>query len=227
MGLGALFIEHPTDISNRIKAINVRSSELPWKDTEKIPYTVTGPYLSRLFERAFIDGLHQPNLRPTADEWEQALVKTVDLLQPCHNSQCEQKWYAFDNSKSPKCPFCGSVHQGKLPVLNLYSSPREGSFRSDNHRVMVYSGQSLFKWHANSQVFPNEKLSQADAKRVGYFVQHQEQWYLVNEGLPDMVNVLTKEAIGIGNKVALVSGAQILLSRSIGGRLLMVQMSGS
>ena len=180
-----------------------------------------------MFERAFIDGLHQPNLRPTADEWEQALVKTVDLLQPCHNSQCEQKWYAFDNSKSPKCPFCGSVHQGKLPVLNLYSSPREGSFRSDNHRVMVYSGQSLFKWHANSQVFPNEKLSQADAKRVGYFVQHQEQWYLVNEGLPDMVNVLTKEAIGIGNKVALVSGAQILLSRSIGGRLLMVQMSGS
>lgn len=226
MGVGALFVEHPQDASNRIKTGNIKPSELPWKDTTKIPYTVTGPYLSRLFERAFIDGLHRPNLRPTADEWEQALVKTVDLLQPCHNPQCEQKWYAFDNTNSPKCPFCGTAHQGKLPVLNLYSSLREGSFRPDNHRLMVYSGQSLFKWHASSQVFPNEKLSQTDAKRIGYFVLHDGMWYLVNEGMPDMVNVLTKAPINIGEKVVLAEGAQILLSRASGGRLFMVQMSG-
>ncbi|AUZ05725.2 MULTISPECIES: helix-hairpin-helix domain-containing protein [Vitreoscilla] len=226
MGLKALFVEHPKDASNRIKTQNIRASELPWKDTAKIPYTVTGPYLSRLFERTFVDGLHHPAQRPTADEWEQALVKTVDLLQPCTNIQCEQKWYAFDNTNSPKCPFCGTPHQGKLPVLNLYSSSREGSFRPDNHRIMVYSGQSLFKWHANGQVFPNEKLSREDAKRVGYFVLHQGHWYLVNETLTDMVDVLTKQPIPIGGKVALVEGAQILLSKATGGRLLMVQMAG-
>lgn len=71
------------------------------------------------------------------------ISKTVDLLQPCQGANCEQKWYAFDNSKSPKCPFCGTAHQGKLPVLNLYSAAPNGSYRPDNHRIMVYSGQSL------------------------------------------------------------------------------------
>nr|QIQ10290.1 Putative kinase protein [Escherichia coli] len=34
-----------------------------------------GPYLTPLFERAFIDGLHDANKRPTADEWESARLK--------------------------------------------------------------------------------------------------------------------------------------------------------
>ena len=75
-------------------------------------------------------------------------------------------------------------------------------------------------------MFPKEKLSQTDAKRIGYFVLHDGMWYLVNEGMPDMVNVLTKAPINIGEKVVLAEGAQILLSRACGGRLLMVQMSG-
>ena len=226
MGKAALFVEHPTDPSNRIKTANLRPSELPWKDTEKIPYTITGPYISRLFERAFIDGLHQPHLRPTADEWEHALVKTVDLLQPCANPTCEQKWYAFDNSIHPHCPFCGTPHQGKLPVLNLYSAAPNGSYRPDNHRIMVYSGQSLFKWHADNRVFPNEKLSAAETRRVGYFVLHQGNWWLVNETLPEMYDVRSKTAIPMGGKILLEEGAQILLQRGEGGRLLMVQMAG-
>ena len=226
MGKAALFVEHPTDPSNRIKTANLRPSELPWKDTEKIPYTITGPYISRLFERAFIDGLHQPHLRPTADEWEHALVKTVDLLQPCTQPTCEQKWYAFDNSIHPCCPFCGTPHQGKLPVLNLYSAAPNGSYRPDNHRIMVYSGQSLFKWHADNRVFPNEKLSAAETRRVGYFVLHQGNWWLVNETLPEMYDVRNKTAIPMGGKILLEEGAQILLQRGEGGRLLMVQMAG-
>lgn len=226
MGKQALFVEHPTDRSNRIKTENIRPSEHPWKDTEKMPYTITGAYLSELFKRAFIDGLHNPQARPTADEWEQALVKTVDLLQPCSNTNCEQKWYAFDNSKHPKCPFCGTAHHGKLPVLNLYSGTPDGKFRPDNHRIMVYSNQSLFKWHADNRVFPNEKLRSEDAKRVGYFVQHNGNWWLVNEALPEMYDVKAKQAIPIGGKVKLDDGGQILLQKGIGGRLLMVQMAG-
>ena len=226
MGKAALFVEHPTDPSNRIKTAHLRPSELPWKDTDKIPYTITGPYISRLFERAFIDGLHQPHLRPTADEWEHALVKTVDLLQPCANPTCEQKWYAFDNSIHPHCPFCGTPHQGKLPVLNLYSAAPNGSYRPDNHRIMVYSGQSLFKWHADNRVFPNEKLSAAETRRVGYFVLHQGNWWLVNETLPEMYDVRSITAIPMGGKILLEEGAQILLQRGEGGRLLMVQMAG-
>lgn len=227
MGSQALFVEHPNDRSNRIKTSNVKPSELPWKDTDKMPYTVCGSYIAKLFEQAFIDGLHDPNKRPTADEWERALVKTVDLLQPCANADCKQKFYAFDNRRNPVCPFCGTPHSGSLPVLNLYSAAPNGSYRPDNHRIMVYSGQSLFKWHADSNIFPNERLSTEDAKRVGYFLLYKGDWWLVNEKLPEMYDVVKKMPIPIGGKVKLADGVQILLQKGTGGRLIVVQMAGN
>lgn len=227
MGEKALFIEHPTDRSNRLKASNASASELPWKDTDKLPYTITGPYLSELFERAFIQGLKDPAKRPTADEWETALVKTVDLLQRCENPKCEQAWYPFDNKVAPKCPFCGTQHKGRLPVLNLYSSHAKGKFMPDNHRIMVYDGQSLFRWHESRLVFPNEKLSAEDSKRVGYFVKHNGEWFLVNERMQQMRDVRARKDVPVGGKVLLEDGAQILLSAEAGGRLLLVQMAGT
>jgi serine/threonine protein kinase len=226
MGERALFIEHPSDKSNRIKLKNVKSSELPWADTNKLPYTLTGPYLSELFRRAFMDGLHNPAARPTANDWETALIKTVDLIQPCKNPQCAQKWYVFDNSMQPKCPFCGTPYAGKLPVLNLHSARLKGQFRSDNHRLMVWSGLSLFPWHANCLVAPNEKLTDAQKKRVGYFQLHKETWWLVNEGLPDLAEIqgTEKTPIPIGGKTALKEGKQLLLNKEDGGRLMVVQM---
>ena len=226
MGERALFIEHPTDKSNRIKLKNVKSSELPWADTEKIPFTVAGPYLKNLFLQAFVIGLHDPSIRPSANDWETALVKTVDLIQPCHNSSCEQKWYVFDNSIKPKCPFCGTPFKGKLPVLNFYSSRKEGSFRPDNHRLMVYTNQSIFQWHVSNLLVPNEKLTEDQKKRVGYFVFHTDQWWLVNERLQDLMDV-TKEPkvpVPIGEKLELKDGQKILFAQDDGGRLAVVQM---
>ena len=224
MGAKALFVEHPFDYSNRIKTADAKLSELPWANISAIPYTVTGPYLAPLFVQAFVTGLHDPGLRPTANDWETALVKTVDLIQPCANSRCEQKWYVFDNTTSPKCPFCGRSHKGTLPVLNLYSSRQEGKYRPDNHRLMVWTGQSLFPWHANNLISPNEKLSADQKKRVGYFQQHEGTWWLVNERLNDLTDVATKTVIPIGGKLALTDGQQILLEKGEGGRLVIVQM---
>jgi len=224
MGERALFVEHPSDKSNRIKAGDAKPTELPWADTSKIPYTITGPYLSPLFLQAFVAGLHDPSMRPSANDWETALVKTVDLIQPCQNIDCAQKWYVFDNSTKPCCPFCGTPFNGKLPILNLYSSRKEGNFRPDNHRLMVWTGQSLFLWHANNLVAPNEKLTDEQKKRVGYFVLHSGTWWLVNERLTDMMDVSTKTAIPLGGKVELKDGLQLLLARGDGGRLVVVQM---
>jgi len=224
MGEKALFIEHPTDHSNRIKLANVNPAELPWADTKKLPYTITGPYLAEMMRRAFIDGLHNPAARPTADEWETALVKTIDLLQPCQNTSCHQKWFVFDNSTKPSCPHCGTSFKGKLPILNLYSSHKEGSFRPDNHRLMVYSGQSVFRWHVNHLVFPNERLSANQAKRLGYFVFHRNDWYFVNEGLDSLRDVKAAQNIPVGGKIRLEDGAQILFERAHGGRLAVVQL---
>ena len=224
MGIKALFVEHPSDSSNRIKLTNVDKWEMPWKDTGKITYTVTGPYLVPLFNRTFIDSLHSPINRPTASEWETALVKTVDLIQPCINASCNQKWYVFDNTTSPACPFCGTAYKGKLPVLNLYSSRQKGSYRPDNHRLMVYTNQSLFQWHVNRDVFPNEKLTDEQKRRVGYFVLHNNAWWLVNERLPDLMDASTKIKIAVGDKVELKDGLQLLMSNEEGGRLVVVQM---
>ena len=225
MGLKALFIEHPTDASNRVRADQLTAAQLPWADPARIPYTAAGPHLAELFRKAFIDGLHDPQNRPTPSEWENALVRTIDMIQPCSN-HCEMGWYVFDNTSKPVCPYCGAPYQGKLPILNLYSSRHSGSFRPDNHRVMVWDGQSLFAWHVNRLVFPNERLNDAQKKRVGYFQKHQNEWYLVNEGMPQMHDVANKVDIPIGGNIKLEEGVQILLSREEGGRLVQVQMAG-
>jgi len=227
MGLKALFVENAQDASNRIKLTQVKSSELPWGDTSKLPYTLTGPYLSPLFLKAFTEGLHSPQARPTADEWEQALVKTVDLAQPCPRADCEQKWYVFDNSTKPKCPFCGTPYRGMLPILNLYSSRRAGTFQPDNHRLMIYHNQSFFSWHINRNIFPGEKLSAVERRRVGYFVFHHGQWHLVNERMPDLRDISADKPVPPGSSIALAEAQRLLLSKEDGGRMAVVQMVSS
>ena len=226
MGMGekALFVEHPTDQSNQVKSNQLQPSQLPWADPSRISYQVTGPYLTELFNKSFIEGLHEPSKRPSANEWETALVKTVDLIQPCQNAACSQKWYVFDNTTQPKCPFCNTPFTGKLPILNLYSARQQGNYRPDNHRLMVWTGQSLFAWHANNMIAPNERLTAEQTTRKGYFVLHNDRWWLVNEGLTDLTDVTTKTVIPIGGKIELKNGVQILLSKQEGGRLAVVQM---
>jgi len=229
MGDKALFIEHPTDKSNRTDPSAVRESDQKWLDSDNLPYTITGPYLSELFKKAFIDGLHNPNKRPTADEWESALIKTIDLIQPCDNENCIGKWYAFDNSRKPVCPFCSTPYKGELPVINLYSDRGgKGKFMPDNHRLMIYKDQSIFPWHIDRNIIPNERLKAKDSSRVGYCIFHSNKWLFVNEKLDnifdytDQNNVIKIEK---GQSVTLVDGVQILVKNGNSSRLLLVQMA--
>ena len=227
MGSKALFIEHPSDASNRPKANQIDPRELPWADINKIPYTICGPYLKALFDRAFIEGLHNPSKRPSAEEWKDALIKTVDLMQPCQNTACEQKWFVFDNNSRPKCPFCNTQYRGQLPVLDLYYAPTPGNYRLDNHRIMVYSGQNLYQWHVNRNITPNEKLTDEQKRPVGDFHFHNNKWILINRNMPDMIDVQTKQPVAIGSSIELSEGKQILLSKESGGRLINVKLINS
>ena len=224
MGEKALFIEHPTDKTNRVKPQELDKSQLPQGDPTKLPYTICGPYLKKLFDRAFIDGLHNPLARPSAAEWEDALVKTCDLVQPCQNPKCEAHWYVFDNTTKPKCPFCGQEYKGQLPILNFYYAPTHGKYMSENYRLMVYDKQTLYKWHSNNLVSANEKTSAEDKKPVGDFHFHNGQWILINRRLPDMYDATDKKPIAIGGYVPLTDGRQILLDKGQGGRLVVVQL---
>lgn len=223
MGSKALFIEHPTDTTNRVKPDQLGNAELPQGDPNILPYTICGPYLKELFDKAFIDGLHNPSARPTAQQWEDALVKTADLVQPCQNPNCENKWYVFDNTKKPKCPFCGKEYRGQLPVLNFYHK-RGNSYMTENYRLMVYDKQTLYKWHSNEYIAISEKTSTEDKKPVGDFHFHNGQWILINRRLPDLYDVTEKKAIPIGQFVPLTEGRQILLDKTQGGRLVVVQL---
>ncbi len=225
MGEQALFIEHPTDASNRPKVNQINPKELPWADPGKMPYTVAGPYLKELFDAAFITGLHQPSLRPTADQWEQALLKTTDLMQPCSNRNCEQKWYVFDNSTKPKCPFCGTPHAGTLPVLDLYYQFKAGVWRPENQRLMVYHNQYLFQWHVNRNIVRNEKLTAAQKVPVGYFTFYNGQWVLVNQTLTSLKDITADKQIPPGTMVEITDGSRLLLSAEDGGRVVIVTMA--
>ena len=229
MGAKALFVEHPTDRSNRPKVNQMNPSELPQGDVTKRPYTICGPYLKALFDRAFIDGLHDPMKRPSADEWESALVRTTDLIIPCSNPNCDHKWFVFDNSTKPKCPFCGQEFHGYLPVLNLYYSHKQGQFHQENYRLMVYDKQSLYMWHVNRNVTPNEKISDADRRPVGDFHFHNGKWILINRRLNNMWDVSEQDnhkQIAINSFVELTEGKKILLDKDTanGGRLIVVQL---
>jgi hypothetical protein len=224
MGERALFVEHPQERANQIRLANVRPFDLPWRDTERLPYQLTGPYLSALFARAFIDALHAPGARPSADEWESALIKTVDLLLPCANQRCEQKWFVYDGTTRVRCPFCHTPAAGSVPILNLYSSRTEGAFRPENHRLVVYSNLSLFQWHIDRDVAPNERILDEQKRRVGYFVFHDQRWYLVNEAMPELTELANKSVIAIGARLALDDAMQLLTSKKPGGRLFVVQM---
>ncbi len=223
MGSKALFVEHPLDLSNRVNPAECKRAELLWEPSKR-PYSILGPYLKDLIDQTFIKGLHAPNLRPGANDWEVALVKTVDLLQPCLNPNCEQKYYVFDNSTKPACPFCLTKFKGVLPILNLYSFRRD-KFNNDNHRLMVYPDMYVFSYHLNRSLFPNEKLTVDQRKPVGYFKFLQNKWYFFNQNIIGMFDMAdNKKEIPIGGSVEIRDNQQLVLSKEEGGRLLHVQM---
>lgn len=89
---------------------------------------------------------------------------------------------------------------------------------------MVWDGQSLFAWHVNRLVAPNERTTEAQKKRVGYFVFHNQQWWLVNEGISGLLSLPDKKVVAIGDKLELTDGKQFVLSQEEGGRLIVVQL---
>jgi hypothetical protein len=169
--------------------------------------------------------LHNPSERPDAGMWEQALLKTTDLMQPCSNSACEQKWYVFDNTNVPKCPFCNTKHQGTLPILDLYFQASPGVWKPENHRIMVYHNQYLFKWHVNRNVIRNERLKDEDKIPVGYFTFHNGKWVLVNQTLTSLIDKTEDKEIPIGSMVELTHGKQLVLSKEDGGRVVLVTIA--
>lgn len=175
LGLGSMatFIENPTDRSNRPPDLTVTISSL-------------SKGLENLFIRAFVDGLHNPDERPAAMEWERELLRAWDRLVPCANPACEKKWFILRDENKPVCPFCGTRRNGKTITLSFKSEMRgkKGVFR-DKSQVVVYDRMPLFDWQVYSNVHNDEK---ADSSMRAYIAFYNGMWLLVNNGIEGMMS---------------------------------------
>ena len=230
MGSKALFVEHPADAKNRNfkreYGDNLEKFK-PWTDLSKTPYTITGPYLKELFDQAFIKGLHSPMDRPTADAWEQALIKTNDLKLECSNNLCEQKWFVFNNTNNTKCPFCNTKYNNTIPVLDLFYQFKPNVWKPENQRIVVYNNATLHQWHSNRNIVRNEKLSESEKVSDGYFAFHNNKWVFVNQKLSSLKDVTEDKQIPIGSMVEITNGKKLLFSKENGGRVAIVTIANN
>ncbi len=199
LGLGekATFIENPYDTSNRPKDLKVTIKDL-------------GSHLEKLFLRAFVDGLHEPDLRPSAMEWEMGLIKTWDLLHSCSNPSCPQRWFVLHNEKNPVCPYCNTRISEKEFLKIKFSSENRGHKGQwlKNWEMIAENNTPIGKWHIFSNVFPDEK---SEKTMQGYICNYSGKWLFVNKHMKGLVspngNIVPK-----GQAIQLENGTVFRLS---------------
>ena len=246
MGERALWIEDPDDLSNRpdLRDPDEREENKRWLDVEALPYTSLGPFLAPLVSKAFRAGLKNPDARPRADDWEDALVRSVDLLVRCANPACNDRWFMLNMQgidgpapvprRTQACPFCKTTVSGQIPFLNFYTHRRVegvGKYLIDGRKLVLFDGQELMLWHASSkpEFAPSERLTDDMRKRVGYFQFHQERWYLTNVNMPNL------KVFEAGSSRSVPRGKPLMLSEAMqlqfdspenDGRMATVQIAG-
>lgn len=198
-GSKALFIENPHDTSNRPKDLKLTIKDF-------------GSSLEKLFLRAFVDGLHNPNARPAAMEWEKALTQAWDLLQPCTNPKCSAKWFILHDPCKPVCPFCGhKVNNHDFIRLQLKSNLRGNSAQwRPAQEINVYDGLPLFEWHIFPNIYPDEK---ANRDLMAYVRKVNNQWLLINHSVQGMKSP-GGNLVPSGQAILLNNGAVFLASDS-------------
>jgi serine/threonine protein kinase len=98
----AVYVDHPTDESNRNSAI------LP-------AGIILTKELNDLFQKMFVDGLHEHMKRPTLYEFTSALQNAEDQLVKCDHPQC-QAYFFLQDSTEQVCPWCDEVKHDNCKV---------------------------------------------------------------------------------------------------------------
>jgi len=215
MGAKALFIENPHDTSNH------------WCNCKKYPAMKPecdklGRYLKAVMMSAFTAGLHDPDARPAAGDWEAALYHTEDLLIPCGNASCSAKWFVYVEGDKPVCPWCGWRLRIPIPLMEFYYAPRPGQYRPEGHCLTCYNHRLLYKWHVNRGIKPVEGVDTQVQAQV-QFHEPTKQWLLWNLALDSMVSP-SGNPVPIGQPTVLKEGSEIVLSKDSAGRHVNIKM---
>ena len=220
LGERALFVEHPTDTSNK-------PENLP------LPYTsVFTPAVQRLVERAFVEGLHDPAKRPAAAQWERDLVRMADALVPCANPSCPLQAFVLPASGRAQCPACGTVLDSPnlVPLLHFYCpvAGKRGEFRNDDGYILVgWPGRTLHIWHLEADRLPGPGVDTSPKAHLEYDPATR-RWSLVNEaiaGLRILGEAGQHQQVPTGSSCELVNEMQLLLGEGDDARLAYLQLA--
>lgn len=178
-GQYALFSEHPDDHRHR-----PRSLGLPLYRQGVLSYRMLTPARQRLTERALIEGLRDPEKRPSSQEWKEALAYAIDEL--WMSQHCRQ-YFPYPYWRHPPqrraCPFCGERCQPPYPiVLELYEERQRHSFVPIERRVVLGHGFRVFKDMIESACKP--PFSRKGERAVGHVERDKTTggYRLLNDG---------------------------------------------
>lgn len=207
LGPMATFIENPIDLSNRPQNLDYKIKDF-------------GSILENLFLKAFVDGLHSPNERPTAMDWERGLSKTWDLLHPCNNKYCEQKWFVLYDLNKAVCPFCNTKVSTKEIIRFKFkkeSINRKGQWLNVSE-LNIINNTDLLPWHVYNNIFPDEK---ADKTVQASIVKNNENWFLVNNNILGMLSP-KGTLVPIGERILLKDNMVFKISKEANSMLVEV-----
>ncbi|MDQ0257848.1 serine/threonine protein kinase [Evansella vedderi] len=118
----AVYVDHPSDDSNR------NSTLLPAD-------IIITKELQELFQKMFVDGLHDYMKRPTLYEFTAALQRAEDQLVKCDNSQC-QAYFFMQDASHQTCPWCDEIKEGFCTLkLVETSNVTDGLFEGGKKKV--------------------------------------------------------------------------------------------
>ena len=219
-GREAVFSEHPTDRRNRPSKLGK-----PLFKGGSLSYRMLTPPLQKLTERTLIEGLFDPDRRPTAGEWMKALGWAIDELWQCSRCRLHFPYPHWLNQKDRACPFCGTRVASDFPsVLHLYEPGHGGQFSYTKRALVLGEG-----WQVYSDIMrpksdplitrktePKAGHVERDRKRnVDVLVNDEDVAWQVRSG-----DVGTTASIRRGESVALVRGTIIRFGE--GRRLVVV-----
>ena len=142
-----------------------------------------------------------------------------------YNDVNRQQWLVFNNTKITRCPFCNTQYNTSIPVLDFFYEFKPGVWKPENQRLVLYNNSTLHKWHVDRNIIRNERLTDSDKKRVGYFIFHNNQWLFVNESLHSLKDLTNDIEVPIGKTVELIDGNKLLLSKDPGGRVVTITIT--
>ena len=205
MGGQALYSEHRSNFSNRPKGAFLSAKDL-------------GKTIDDLFHKTFVDGLLNPNARPTASNWADALADAFDRLLACSNPACSQRWYVLSDPNAPTCPYCHTRYRGTFSQIKL--THEDPKFTSNLGVVTLNGfqdgdGTLLYRHHAYKGAVRGPGQDNTILAKVIFINKSQPTYYLQNVNLPNMMvrdvsAVLPAyQAFPVGNKLRLNSGLQL------------------